>query len=136
MRPVALLLLRASLGLLLVVWGFDKLRDVRHALDVSRNFYGGAVSSPAVLVAFGAFEVLLGAAIVAGVARRLAYPALLAITGFTLLAVWKSIVDPLGVVFADSQLMFFPSLIIFAAAVVVWAFREEDTLALDRRRVG
>ena len=61
------------------------------------------------------------------------YAALLAITGATLLAVWKSVVDPLGLVFAGAQLLFHPSLIVFAAALVLWAFRDDDATALDAR---
>lgn len=116
---VPLVLLRASLGLLLVVWGADKLRNAQHGLLVSKVFYGGLVSSPALITGFGAVEVLLGLALVAGLARRVTYPALLVITGATLLAVWRSVLDPLGLVFAHTQLLFFPSLIIFAGALVL-----------------
>ena len=63
----------------------------------------------------------LGLAVVAGLARRVTDPALLVITGVTLLAVWRSVLDPLGLVFAHTQLLFFPSLIIFAGALVVAA---------------
>lgn len=114
-----MLFLRASLGLLLVVWGVDKLRDARHGLLVSAHFYGGLVSSAPLITAFGAAEVLLGLALVAGLARRVTYPALLLVTGTTLLAVWRSVLDPLGLVFAHTQLLFFPSLIIFAGALVL-----------------
>lgn len=117
----ALVFLRVSLGLLLVVWGGDKLRDAQHGLLVSKTFYGGLFSSPALITAFGAVEVLLGLAIVAGLARRVTYPALLVVTGATLLAVWRSVLDPLGLVFAHTQLLFFPSLIIFAGALVLFA---------------
>lgn len=120
----ALIFLRVSLGLLLVIWGVDKLRDAKHGLLVSEHFYGGLVSSPIVITAFGAFEVLLGLAIVAGWGRRFTDPALLIVTGTTLLAVWRSVLDPLGLVFAHTQLLFYPSLIIFAGALVLVAFRD------------
>jgi uncharacterized membrane protein YphA (DoxX/SURF4 family) len=132
-RGLALALLRASCGLLLVVWGADKLRDARHGLRVAAAFYGGAVSSPAVMTLLGAAEVALGVAVALGLWRRVTYAALLAITGATALAVWKSIVDPLGLVFADAQLLFHPSLIVFAAALVLWTFRDDDTASLDAR---
>ena len=116
-----LLFLRASLGLLLVIWGVDKLRDSRHGLVVADKFYGGLVSSAALITAFGALEVVLGLAVAAGLGRRVTDPALLLITGTTLVAVWRSVLDPLGFVFAHTQLLFFPSLIIFAGALVVAA---------------
>ena len=133
LRRLALVLLRASCGLLLVVWGADKLRDARHGLQVAAAFYGGLVSSPVVMTLLGAAEVALGVAVALGLWRRAAYPALLAITGATVVAVWRSVVDPLGLVFADAQILFHPSLIIFAAALVLWAFRDDDTLAFDAR---
>ena len=125
-RRRSLALLRAACGLLLVVWGADKLLDARHGLKVAAAFYGGVVSSPTLIVLFGVAEVALGVAVALGLWRRVTYAALLVITGATALAVWKSIVDPLGLVFDDAQLLFHPSLIIFAAALVLWAFRDDD----------
>jgi uncharacterized membrane protein YphA (DoxX/SURF4 family) len=139
-RPVrpsprlALLFLRASLGLLLVIWGVDKLRDTRHGLVVSEHFYGGVVSSPLVMTGLGAAEVLLGLAVIAGLARRVTDPALLVVTGVTLVAVWRSVLDPLGLFLANTQLLFYPSLIIFAAALVVATARRDDPGAPDGPR--
>jgi len=69
----------------------------------------------------------------AGAFRRFTYPALLIITGSTLLGVWRSIIDPWGWYLEGSNVLFFPSLIIFAAALVLYGFRVEDALAVDRR---
>ena len=128
-RRRALLLLRASCGLLLAVWGADKLLDERHGIQVAAAFYGGVAVPPALMTLFGAAEVALGVAVALGLWRRVTYAALLAVTGTTLLAVWKSVVDPLGLVFADARLLFHPSLIIFAAALVLWTFRDGDDAA-------
>jgi putative oxidoreductase len=134
MKAWSLLLLRVSLGLFLVVWGLDKLVNTEHGLLVSEHFYLGMFSAPLLLRAFGALQVLAGALVVLGLARKVAYPFLLAVTGFTLLAVWKSVVDPLAIVFEDANLVFFSSVVIFPASLLLWAFREEDAYALDRRR--
>ncbi|MGI9078353.1 MAG: DoxX family protein [Gemmatimonadaceae bacterium] len=136
MKPRALLLLRISLGFLLVIWGADKLLNVSHGLKVSEHFYGGIVSAAWIMTAFGIIEIILGLAIVVGLGRRYAYPALLGVTGVTLVAVWKSIIDPLGRLFEGGQILFYPSSIIFAGALVLWAFRDEDDLSLDRRLSG
>jgi hypothetical protein len=45
MKPASLLLLRISLGLLMVLWGTDKLVNVQHGLLVSQAFYFGLFSS-------------------------------------------------------------------------------------------
>jgi uncharacterized membrane protein YphA (DoxX/SURF4 family) len=136
MRHRSLLLLRVSIGLLMVFWGIDKLVNVEHGMLVSEGFYLGLFSIPVLLQAFGVLQVLLGLLVIVGVARDLVYPALLAITAATALGVWKSIVDPWGWYLQGSNVLFYPSLIIFAASVVLWAFRDEDTLVLSRGRPG
>ena len=134
MKRRSLLLLRASLGLLMVIWGVDKLVNVRHGLEVSQYFYFGAFNSAALLQAFGVVQVALGVLVLLGVARRYAYPLLLAVTGATLLGVWKSVLDPWGWYLEGANVLFYPSLIIFAASLVLWAFRDEDHLVVGGRR--
>ncbi len=134
MKTGSLLLLRVSLGLLMLIWGVDKLVNVRHGLEVSRHFYFGAFDSAPLLQAFGVAQMALGALVVLGVARRVVYPALLAITGVTLLGVWRSVVDPWGWWLEGANVLFYPSLIIFAGSLALWAFRDEDRLGVGSRR--
>ncbi len=134
MRSSALLLLRVSLGALMMFWGADKLVNVSHGVKVAEKFYLGLFASPAILNVFGVIQIVLGILIVVGLLRRFAYPLLLAITAATMLGVWRSIVDPWAWYIKGGNVLFFPSLIIFAGALVLWAFRPEDTLAVDARR--
>ena len=134
MKATSLLLLRASLGLLMLLWGADKLVNVEHGLQVSKGFYFGLFTSAALLRAFGVLQLLLGVLIVLGALRRVAYPALLVVTGATLVGVWRSIVDPWGWYLEGGNVLFFPSLIIFAAALALFAHRDEDLLSVDGRR--
>jgi uncharacterized membrane protein YphA (DoxX/SURF4 family) len=120
----------------MLLWGVDKLANVRHGLAVSEHFYRGAFSSAALLQAFGVAQMALGALIVLGIGRRLAYPALLAITGVTLLGVWRSVVDPWGWWLEGANVLFYPSLIIFAASLVLRAFADDDRLVVGRRAGG
>jgi putative oxidoreductase len=134
LRPWSLLLLRVSLGLLMLIWGVDKLVNVEHGMLVSERFYLGAFSMPALLKAFGALQMVFGFFIVLGLFGRWMYPVLISITAVTLLAVWRSIVDPWGWYFEGAHALFFPSLIIFAGALVLLAFRDLDTYSLDARK--
>lgn len=134
MKAKTLLFLRISLGLLMVIWGIDKLVNVEHGMGVSEALYFGAFSVPALLQGFGVVQIAAGLLICLGLARRLAYPFLIAITGITALGVWKSIVDPWGWVLEGSNVLFYPSLIILAGSLVLWAFRAEDVVSLDHRR--
>jgi uncharacterized membrane protein YphA (DoxX/SURF4 family) len=136
MQRNSLLLLRIALGGLMAYWGVDKLINVAHGVTVAQKFYGGVSVGRTLMHGFGALQLVLGALIIAGLFRRFAYPALLLITGVTLLAVWQSIVDPFKLVMQGGNLIFYPSLIIFAGALVLLAFREQDTIALDARASG
>lgn len=132
--PAALLLLRISLGLLMIWWGLDKLVNVEHSLVVSAHFYGGVVGSAAAWKLAGVLQIALGAFILAGWLRRFTYPALMIVTGVTMLGVWRSIVDPWGWTFEDANVLFYPSLIIFAGAWVLWTAQAHERWTLDARR--
>jgi len=116
--------LRLSLGYLLVIWGVDKLVNPAHGLAVSSRFYFGLFSLPWLMTAFGVAQVTLGALVMAGLWKRYTYPAVVAITGMTVIGVWRSILDPWGWWLTGSNALFYPSLIIFAAALVLLV---EDT---------
>lgn len=118
----------------MVYWGVDKLINVAHGVGVAEKYYGGMTPAVSVMSGFGVLQALLGVLVIGGVARRVTYPALLLITGTTLLAVWRSIVDPFRLMLQGGNLIFYPSLIIFAAGLVLLAFRHEDVLAFDNRR--
>jgi uncharacterized membrane protein YphA (DoxX/SURF4 family) len=77
---------------------------------------------------------LIGALVVFGLLRRLAYPlqALILIPGT--LVLWRFLLDPLGMWLLsseDSQILFFPSITLAAATLVLIAFREFDRFSLD-----
>lgn len=131
LRTVSLAGLRVTLGLLMVAWGLDKILNTGHAVRVSESFYLGLVTGPGLWKVLGAAQVLLGVLVVIGWLRKFTYPVLIAATGVTFVAVWRSIVDPLGLVLDGANLIFFPSSTIFLGALVVLAFRAEDTLAVD-----
>ena len=113
--------LRASLGWLLVIWGADKLVNPAHGIEVSDWLYFGWFSQRVVMTGFGIVEIGLGLLLMAGLWKRVAYPALAVITGATLLGVWRSIVDPWGWYMEGTNALFFPSLIIFAGVLVLLA---------------
>lgn len=136
MKAYSLLFLRVSLGILMLIWGLDKLVNVEHGIRVSEGFYMGIFSQPLLLQLFGVAQGAAGLLIVLGLARKITYPLLLIVTGATALVVWRSIIDPWGWFLEGSNALFYPSLIIFAGSLVLWSFQDEDRLALDRRRNG
>jgi len=133
MKHWSLLFLRVTLGALLVWWGLDKLVNVEHGVQVAQHFYFGVGASQLFLQGFGVFETALGALIMLGWGRRWTHPLLLLITGVTLIGVWRSVVDPWGWVLEGANVLFYPSVIIFAGALVLWAFRDADLISLDAK---
>jgi putative oxidoreductase len=132
MKHWTLLFLRVSLGWLLVIWGADKIVNVEHGIAVANKFYFGLFGSATLMQAGGVVQVLVGLAVVFGVARRWAYPAQALFNGVSLLAVMQSVIDPWGWVFKGSNALFYPSLIIFAGSLLLIAMRDEEKWALGR----
>jgi len=118
---LARLLLRGSIGYLIVIWGADKLANPAHGIRVSEGFYLGLFSQRWMMPAFGIFEILLGLLVMTGIWKRVSYPALAVLTGATLAGVWRSIVDPWGWYLKGTNALFYPSLIIFVAVLLLLA---------------
>jgi putative oxidoreductase len=130
MRRLAISLLRASLGLLMVWWGVDKLVNTGHAQQVSDFFYFGLFSAPLLLQVFGIVQIAFGVLVILGLFRKWTALALVLVTGATMIGVWRSIIDPWGFVLEGANVLFFPSLIIFAASLVLYALHDADQVAL------
>ena len=133
-KVYALLFLRLSLGLLMLVWGADKLANPSHGVAVADGFYFGLFGSRALMPVLGIAQLALGLLVMLGLARRYVYVALAIVAGVTLIGVWRSVLDPWGWYLGRTNALFFPSLIIFAGVLVLLAFRDEDRLVVGRRR--
>lgn len=133
MRKVAFLLLRISLGWLMVIWGADKLVNPSHGAAVAERFYFGLFGQAQFMTVYGVLQILLGVLVVVGLWRKLTYPVLAVVTGVTLVGVWQSVVDPWGWYLGRTNALFYPSLIVFAGVLVLMACRDLDKLSIDKR---
>jgi uncharacterized membrane protein YphA (DoxX/SURF4 family) len=136
LKPLSLLLLRTGTGLLLAVWGVVKIAAPSASIGVSEKYYGGVLSLDALQTPMGVLQVLLGLSIVLGLFRKFTYPIQSIVLGLGLLAIWKYIADPLGVYLLTEEtrnLLFFPSFTVFAATLVLLAFRDDDAWSLDKK---
>lgn len=136
LKSLSLLLLRVSLGLLMLIWGVDKILDPDHGARVAESFYLGLFGWRSLLPVLEGVQMLLGVLVILGLARRYTYPVLLAVTGVTLLGVWRSVVDPWGWYLEGATALFYPSLIIVAGVLVLMASREDDRLVLGEAGGG
>jgi len=136
LRPLSLLLLRLGTGLLLILWGGLRLTMPEAGPGLADKYYGGLASASTVQVGFGALEVALGLLVALGLWRRVAYPAQAVLLILATLMIGKYLLDPLGMWLLDkedAQILFFPSITLAAASLVLVAFRAEDGWSLDSR---
>lgn len=134
MKALSLLLLRIGTGLLLIVWGVIRLASPETGSGVSMKYYSGVGAAEAVQTAWGGALLVIGALTVSGLFRRFTYPAQAVILVSGALSIWRYLLDPLGLWLLDmetSQVLFFPSLAVAAATLVLIAFRDEDHFSLD-----
>jgi uncharacterized membrane protein YphA (DoxX/SURF4 family) len=134
LQPLALLLLRVGTGLLLVLWGALRVISPEAGPGLSEKYYSGLLGMQALQIAYGIVEIIIGTLVLLGLFRRFAYPlqALILVPGAVML--WRYLLDPLGAWLmsrADSQILFFPSITVAAATLVLIAFRDFDKLSLD-----
>lgn len=136
MRAYSLLFLRFSTGMLIVLWGLVKAVEPNVGMGVANKYYGGVGAASALQMPWGVFQIIIGSLVILGLFRRYVYPLQAAILCVGALAIWKYLLDPFGMYLLsreDSQLLFFPSLCLAAATLVLLAFRDEDRIALDVR---
>ena len=84
--------------------------------------------------AWGVALVAIGTLVILGLGRRIVYPLQALVLCSGALAIWRYLIDPLGLWLLDrdsAQLLFFPSLGMAAATLVLLAFMAEDRFALD-----
>lgn len=140
LRPLSLLLLRIGTGLLLILWGSRRVFSPAAGPGLAGKYYGGFLQVETLQMAFGAAEMLIGLLVVLGLFRRTAYSlqALILIPGA--LVLWRYLLDPMGMYLMtkeSSQILFFPSITVAAACLVLLAFRGDDLYSLDAgRRAG
>jgi hypothetical protein len=139
MKALSLLLLRTSTGALLIIWGMIKIAAPEAAIGVSDKYYQGFLSAKEIQMGLGAAEIALGAFVILGLFRAVVYPLQTLVLGLGLAAIWKYIADPFGMYLLTqetSQVLFFPSTTVFAATLILLAFKEHDTLSADKIRGG
>ena len=135
MKSALLLALRTTTGLLLIIWGLIKAQAPDAAIGVSNKYYGGVLSAEALQAPLGWAQVALGLFVILGLARRIVYPLQAVVLVVGALAIWKYLVDPLGLWLLSAetrQVLFFPSTTVAVASLMLLVFRDDDRLALDR----
>lgn len=134
MKLIALAGLRVSTALLLVVWGLIRVMAPEKGAGVSEKYYSGFGAAEGLQIAWGVALLVIGILVAIGLFRRFSLPAQAVVLVFGSLTIWKYLLDPLGLYLLTSEtsnVLFFPSLTMAFASLLLVAMREEDRYSLD-----
>lgn len=102
-QSIALLITRLAIGMLFVWWGAARISHPEAAAAMSDRLYSGFFATANLQIVLGGLQALLGAVIVLGIKMGVALPILLAITLGSIVATWKSILDPFALWLAETN---------------------------------
>lgn len=120
--PAALLILRAGLGIFLVLWSIDKLAQPETTIKVFAHFYGTDITVTAARV-IGSLELLLSLALTAGLWKTWTYGAGLLLHTISTLSSYDKLLSPFG-----PNHLFIAGIPVLAAFIALFMLRHEDTL--------
>jgi len=122
----ALLILRLSVFIVILMWTLDKFLNPAHSAGVFENFYGLSGWGPTVFMIIGALELVLLTGFVIGFQKRITYGLVFLIHAVSTLSTWQQYLDPFN------NLLFFAAIPMLAACWALYSLRDMDTrLAVD-----
>jgi hypothetical protein len=128
--PISLLLLRLSLGLVMMVWAFDKILNPGHGAAVLEGFYGLEGVGEQVIRIIGIIQGLIVLGFLVGFAKTWTYGAVLLMHAITTLVSWSAYLKPL------ENILFFSAWPMLAGLVALFLLRGEDRIASLGRAAG
>lgn len=120
---VALLLLRLSVFLVMLMWTIDKFVRPEHARGVYEHFYAIGGLGTGVFYAIGVIELAILIGFVLGFKKRWTYGAVLIFHAVSTLASFAQYLAP----FEGSNLLFFAAWPMLAACFTLYYLRDRDT---------
>jgi putative oxidoreductase len=126
----ALLGLRLSIFLVMLMWALDKFIRPEHSAGVFTHFYAVTGLGNATFLVLGASELVLLLAFVIGFARRFTYGVVLLLHAGSTLSSWQQYAHP----YDGVNLLFFAAWPMLAACAALYLLRDADTLTLDGRQ--
>lgn len=120
--PFCLLLLRLSLGLVMMIWAFDKMLNPSHGAAVLEGFYGLSGVGEPLVRGIGAVQALIVLAFLGGIARTWSYGAVLLMHALTTFVSWSAYLQPL------KNILFFSAWPMLAGLITLFLLRDADRL--------
>jgi putative oxidoreductase len=122
--PLALLLLRLSVFVVMFVWTVDKFVEPQHASKIMAAFYSISGVGDVLVHLLGIIELAIILAFVLGFAKRWSYGLVLLLHAISTLASYQKYLNPLQ----HPNLLFFAAIPMLAACFVLYYLREADEL--------
>ena len=122
--PLALLILRLSVFLVMFMWTIDKFINPEHAARVYENFYFISGLGNSAFYAIGAIQLAIVTGFVLGFQKRWTYGAVLLMHSISTLSSFKKYFAP----FEGVNLLFYAAWPMLAACFALYYLRNLDTL--------
>jgi len=121
---VALLILRVTVFLVMLIWTIDKFVRPAHAASVYEHFYFLPDLSPAIIYSIGIAELLLLIGFVTGFAPRVTYGLVLLLHAISTFSSFRQYLHP----FEGPNILFFAAWPMLGACFALYYLRDHDTL--------
>ncbi|MDJ0650538.1 MAG: hypothetical protein QNJ60_17740 [Xenococcaceae cyanobacterium MO_188.B19] len=128
---IALLILRVSLGLFLLLWALEKFILPETTEQIWSNFYQIPISG-AIVTILAIFQTLLAIAFILGFLRSITYGIGLGINGVTFISTWRQLLDPWGLASgAAINHLFLAGIPVLAGFIALYILHPWDTWSMD-----
>src|SRR6266702_6949167 len=121
---VALLVLRVTVFLVMLIWTIDKFVRPAHAISVYEHFYFLHGLGPAIIYSVGVVELLILVGFVIGFAPRLTYGLVLLLHAVSTFSSFRQYLHP----FEGPNILFFAAWPMLGACFTLYYLRDHDTL--------
>lgn len=127
----ALLILRLSLGLFLLLWALEKFILPQTTQQIWSGFYQIPISGTVVTI-LAILQTLLAIALIVGFLRYITYGIALGINAVTFISTWRQLLDPWGLASGESvNHLFLAGLPVLAGFIALYILHSWDIWSVD-----
>ena len=127
----ALLILRLSLGVFLLLWALEKFILPQTTAEIWASFYKIPISG-AIITILAILQTLLAIAFIIGWLRPITYGIALGINAVTFISTWQQLLDPWGLAGGESvNHLFLAGIPVLAGFVALYILHPWDMWSLD-----
>ena len=130
--PLALMFMRFSIFLVMIVWTLDKFIRPTHATGIFAKFYFISGIGPGLMYLLAAIELVIILAFLFGIFKRLSYGLVFIFTLVSTLSTFPAYFTP----FSGMHLMFFAAWPMLATSFALYYLRHHDTLLCFHKKTG